>query len=425
MSDLLQRSGELVAGGRVDEAVSLLEEARAHGGGPSLHVMLGYALYHAGRITDARAALAFGLERFPFDPTMQEAMARLRWMDGEGDAFADLFVAAVEQRPGDGALRFKCAELLRLAGYFDRAERLLRDGVARNPGDLAMSTALGVLLDETGRLEEAEEAFVRCIMAFPGDPILRLNVAHTLMRQGKAEAALIELRPVRRLFPQMNLAITYEAMALKQLGDPRHDWLCDYRRHVKIHDIGAPRGFSSVTEFNRALGEHLRSMMDARDHPIEQSLRGGSQTSRNLVAEQAEILRTYFTALEEPIRDYIAGIGDDREHPLVTARSGSFRLSGCWSILLRPGGFHVNHTHPAGWISSSYYVSLPPSMTDGSQEGWIKFGEPRWPIPGCKVERVVQPKEGRVVLFPSYMWHGTIPFSSGERLTAPFDVVPV
>ncbi len=217
MSELLQRSGELVASGRVDEAVSLLEEARTHGGGPSLHVMLGYALYHAGRISDARAALAYGLERFPFDPAMQEAMARLRWMDGEGDAFADLFVAAVEQRPGDGALRFRCAELLRLAGYFDKAESLLRDGVKRNPGDLPTATALGVLLDETGRLEEAEEAFVRCIVAFPGDPILRLNVAHTLMRQGKAEAALSELRPVRRLFPQMNLAITYEAMALKQL----------------------------------------------------------------------------------------------------------------------------------------------------------------------------------------------------------------
>jgi hypothetical protein len=28
------------------------------------------------------------------------------------------------------------------------------------------------------------------------------------------------------------------------------------------------------------------------------------------------------------------------------------------------------------------------------------------------------------VLFPSYMWHGTIPFTSGERMTAPFDVVP-
>jgi hypothetical protein len=93
--------------------------------------------------------------------------------------------------------------------------------------------------------------------------------------------------------------------------------------------------------------------------------------------------------------------------------------------LLRPGGFHVNHTHPNGWISSSYYVSLPPEMANpASQQGWIKFGEPRWPVPGCGIERVVRPQEGLVVLFPSYMWHGTVPFSSGERLTAPFDVVP-
>ena len=84
----------------------------------------------------------------------------------------------------------------------------------------------------------------------------------------------------------------------------------------------------------------------------------------------------------------------------------------------------MNHTHPAGWISSAYYVSLPPVMSADSQEGWIKFGEPRWPVPGCGIERVTQPLEGRLVLFPSYMWHGTIPFSSGERLTAPFDVVP-
>ena len=56
--------------------------------------------------------------------------------------------------------------------------------------------------------------------------------------------------------------------------------------------------------------------------------------------------------------------------------------------------------------------------------GWIKFGEPRWPVPHCTVEKVVQPKEGLLVLFPSYMWHGTIPFSQGDRLTAPFDVVP-
>jgi len=135
-------------------------------------------------------------------------------------------------------------------------------------------------------------------------------------------------------------------------------------------------------------------------------------------------VQRYLRALEDPIRAYIATM-QKPNHPWSGRKTDKFRLSGCWSVKLKPSGYHVNHLHPEGWISSAYYVSLPEVTKSGdSQEGWIKFGEPRWPTPHCTVEKVVQPKEGRLVLFPSYMWHGTIPFSQGERLTAPFDVVP-
>ncbi|HEV2043240.1 MAG TPA: putative 2OG-Fe(II) oxygenase [Sphingomicrobium sp.] len=41
--------------------------------------------------------------------------------------------------------------------------------------------------------------------------------------------------------------------------------------------------------------------------------------------------------------------------------------------------------------------------------------------------RVVEPRPGRLVLFPSYLWHGTIPFAAGagDRLTAAFDFQPL
>ena len=35
---------------------------------------------------------------------------------------------------------------------------------------------------------------------------------------------------------------------------------------------------------------------------------------------------------------------------------------------------------------------------------------------------MIEPKPGRLVLFPSTMWHGTEPFAAGERLTVAFDV---
>jgi hypothetical protein len=65
------------------------------------------------------------------------------------------------------------------------------------------------------------------------------------------------------------------------------------------------------------------------------------------------------------------------------------------------------------------------SHSSRDRAGWIKFGEPRYPVPGLTPERFIEPCPGRLVLFPSYMWHGTVPITGGEpRLTIAFDVVP-
>ena len=93
---------------------------------------------------------------------------------------------------------------------------------------------------------------------------------------------------------------------------------------------------------------------------------------------------------------------------------------------LNDGGYHVNHLHPQGWISSAYYVALPAETADErSKSGWIKFGEPRLPTPGADAAYFVEPRVGRLVLFPSYMWHGTTPIHGPEpRLTIAFDAIP-
>ncbi|HUO01210.1 MAG TPA: putative 2OG-Fe(II) oxygenase, partial [Rhizomicrobium sp.] len=90
-------------------------------------------------------------------------------------------------------------------------------------------------------------------------------------------------------------------------------------------------------------------------------------------------------------------------------------------------GFHTNHVHSQGWISSAYYVDLPASVAAGAGvEGALKFGESPFGL-GDKdrPQRMVKPSVGKLVLFPSYFWHGTVPFTSDRaRLTVAFDVVP-
>jgi hypothetical protein len=56
----------------------------------------------------------------------------------------------------------------------------------------------------------------------------------------------------------------------------------------------------------------------------------------------------------------------------------------------------------------------------------LTFGEPSIATtPPLPAEYSVRPGVGMLVLFPSYFWHGTVPFSSDQpRLTVAFDAVP-
>jgi uncharacterized protein (TIGR02466 family) len=131
--------------------------------------------------------------------------------------------------------------------------------------------------------------------------------------------------------------------------------------------------------------------------------------------------------IEQAISSYIADFQADAGHPFLARHSRNFRYAGAWSCLMRGQGFHTNHLHPEGWISSCYYVTVP-GETDNheTRNGWIKFGEPSLELPlKDPVRRAVQPVPGRLVLFPSYMWHGTIPLEAGSpRTTIAFDVAP-
>ena len=131
--------------------------------------------------------------------------------------------------------------------------------------------------------------------------------------------------------------------------------------------------------------------------------------------------------IEEAITNYIANLPGNDQHPFLMRRSNSFRFTGAWSCLMRGQGHHKNHLHPDGWISSAYYVTVPEAVNDPkARNGWLKFGEPSLDLPlNNAIRRAVQPVPGRLVLFPSYMWHGTVPLEAqSARTTIAFDAVP-
>jgi hypothetical protein len=88
-------------------------------------------------------------------------------------------------------------------------------------------------------------------------------------------------------------------------------------------------------------------------------------------------------------------------------------------VRLSDSGHHVAHVHPKGLLSSACYLAVP-----YPEPGLLELGRP--PLSeGVTLPplSVITPVPGQLALFPSFMFHGTRPFSRGERITIAFDMI--
>src|SRR5690606_6986059 len=213
------------------------------------------------------------------------------------------------------------------------------------------------------------------------------------------------------------------------LEDPREQWLLDYQRMIRQVEVPPAAGYADTESFFAALAEVLTSLHRTRAHPIDQTLRGGTQTNGFLFRLKHPLLRELEAQIRVAVREALSTFPSEPEHPFWgrRPRGDDVRFSGAWSVRLRSAGYHTNHVQPMGWISSALYVALPDEVrTSDSRAGYIQFGVPLLDKDlGLPPRRVVKPEVGTLVLFPSYMWHGTIPFESQQpRLTVAFELLP-
>ncbi len=174
------------------------------------------------------------------------------------------------------------------------------------------------------------------------------------------------------------------------------------------------------------MAETLRSLHVAKGEYLDQSVRGGTQTDGPLFSRIDPVIRQLRGATVNAVETYVAQLPPvDPNHPLLRhQRDRRIRFSGSWSVRLRSEGHHSNHVHPLGWISSALYIALPDrSPGESPDAGSFTLGEPDAKL-GIDLPpwRTIAPQVAHLVLFPSWMWHGTVPFAQGERLTVAFDV---
>lgn len=375
------------------------------------------ALFAVGRGDMAIAEIDAIVRQQPLWLDGHATLARLRRMLGDADYLRSYREALVQQRR-EPALWHSWLSTLVLAERFSELPAALdaahESGVALEGVDLMAAIAA----DETGAVERAGLYFDRLPEEASASAQL-WRVRSLLRRQRLEEAAEIAHRVAQRadggaLWP-------YVALAWRLLSDPRWDWLEGDASFVRVIDLSQQIGYRD------GLAARLRSLHLAQDRPLDQSVRGGTQTDGPLLSRIDPEIAALRQVIHAAVQDYAAALPPrNPRHPLLSAGRSKVRFAGSWSVRLTDSGHHADHVHSHGWISSALYVSLPERMgalaDDPDREGWLTLGSLKSVLPHVAPFREIAPKPGRLVLFPSTMWHGTRPFASGERLTVAFDI---
>ncbi len=389
---------------------------------PETWLIRGRALQGLDKADEAERAFREALKRRPAYADAHRDLAQQVWMlTGDRAKMLRAVDEALARTPQDVGLWLVKAQSLETSGDVAGAWESLLALSRKQPGDARLSNFASQLALKAGHAEDALALASSAARAAPSEPVVLITLAEAQLAKGFAREALQTADALLARQPTNQHAIALKATAWRILGDARFHELYDYGSMVRPYELDTPKGWSSLAAYVDDLRKALNGVHRHKAHPFAQSLRHGSQ-SINILHNPLPAMRGIREALDGPIRRHMAMLGTGAD-ALRMRNTGNYDFQGMWSVRLHSGGYHIDHVHPQGWLSSACYVE---TVQANGKEGWIGFGKPGSPTsPALEAEHFVEPKPGMLVLFPSYMWHGTIPFSGDQtRMTFAFDLVP-
>jgi uncharacterized protein (TIGR02466 family) len=417
----------MTSGDYAGAAVAYEQALKLNAGSDVSWIGLGHARRGLGRSDESRAAYQRAVEVNPGNPDAHRLLNEMVWQTGDAGNYLRSFVTTLGARPDDHRLRLSYANELLKIGQNEEAATELEKVLAARRDDADALDAMARARSGLGDFEMASTFHQRAVDLNPADPLVLRAYVETLLKAAVHDQAYHWTSLGRTRFPLEQGLLAMHTTAQRLVGDMDHVRIADFNGISKVRQIEPPPGYPDVESFCLDLKAFLEGLHATRAHPTDQTLRGGTQTFGALFQNPAPILQQFVTQLRKSIAQFIAEMPDDPSHPLFARKAGDFDFSGSWSVRLSSGGFHTNHFHPKGWISSAFYVDVPEvAAQQGSHAGWLKMGETNLELGAREViDRLIQPRVGSLALFPSYFWHGTVPFeSTSPRITIAFDVVP-
>ncbi len=352
---------------------------------------------------------------------------------GRTAAAVEAYRRAAKHLPNVASIHNNLGNALQSLGRSAEAAQAYRRALALDAGSAELHRNLGIALHATGALDAAAAAYRSAIALKPDWSKAYSNLANLLMERSDPTAVIALCDAWLAHCPSTIEAIGLKAVALDQIGDREGArYLVDLDRFVRVVQFDTPpEGFASMQDFNAALAQH------ALTHPTlalppETAPHYHCPTLRitdEFLAEPKGPAAALEKMMQQATADYLAALAPDPpRHPFVVKPPRRWHLTS-WAAVLDRQGNLLPHIHYDGYVSGVYYCQLPRlvASTDQGEAGWFELGRlpDRFRAAAAPAIRRVQPREGLMILFPSYFYHRTVPFEAPEvRISIAFDAMP-
>lgn len=437
---------------RTEEAISSYKKAASLK--PSLtdaHYNLGTALQAQGKFAQAANSYQKAVE---LEPGFFEALVNhgvvLQEQGLLTEAIEKYETALTIQK--DAKVFFNMGTALKNEGRLGDAIDSYNQALALDPNYAEVHSNLGEVLRDQGRYDESVSFYKQALALDPDLPVANYSLAVYLYDSGDLEGALKHFQASKFAdWQERSLYCLYKTghfeefkHGLEALKAAKHDspFLATLTGHY-AENFGTendynfckkPLDFVFHTEIKELKGDsELREQLlrDIDFADVEMKIQGrlinGVQSSGNLFKRSEPSFQALASLVESAIDSYRNNfVGEDCVFVKSFPEKTEFASS--WYVRMKQGGHLTSHIHEDGWVSGSLYLSLPTRKAH-QHEGSIELSTHGDDYPKRHDNfptKTIAPEVGDIVLFPSSVFHRTIPFSSDEeRICIAFDLKPM
>lgn len=337
----------------------------------------------------------------------------------------DSYVAALALEPRNPELLARLTPIVEHGRLHEAFADVLAQLCEAMPDYAEAHYAHGLTMNMLRRFRDAAASFRRAIALAPHYAEIHANLASALMDMGKPSEALEACDDCLKVDPNHSFAMATQAIALAETG--RRDALrplIDFDALLDVRRIPPPPGYPDIETFNAALESAVFADPTLRRDPNHRSCHFADQTDdmfQNPQGPIAALKETVFDAAG----DYRGRLDRQAEQPFLANPEPDSELVG-WATVMGAGGHQTAHIHPTSWLSGVYYVTVPGLVQQrrNTPQGWIEFGRPptHYPTTVEPDTKLIEPEAGKLILFPSYLYHQTVPYDDdATRISIAFD----